>query len=390
MKYLPFFFLMAFLSFSSCQTKPEMVGLGIDSQYSIERMKLLVLHPQYEAQGYRWTQVNNDGIDSLLSTQRDLYFCAAKAGDYVVRLQLVDSLNPYMHEVHIRVWEEQVAYSPYLSDVYEYCPAPGQFVNEMPVYEEGDTEESMLQKVRDCIVGTQNSLITLGSYGGYVTFGFDHCVFNRPEQCDFAIYGNAYYDMSLDRLGGSSEPGIVMVALDINGNGLPDDPWYELAGSEYNNDSTIHQYEVVYYRQDTLSVDTMRQKGVLWKDSKGQYGYLQKNSYHSQGYFPAWLDTDTLLFRGTRLPANAEDLNDDGTRWVQYAYDWGYVDAHPNSQLEKISFDIAWAVDEKGQLVHLPAIHFVRVYTGVLQTCGWLGETSTELSKAVDLNLLEE
>ena len=61
-----------------------------------------------------------------------------------------------------------------------------------------------------------------------------------------------------------------------------------------------------------------------------------------------------------------------------------------NNKLDKISFDINWAVDENGKRVYLPGIHFVRVYTGVLQVCGWLGETSTELSKAVDLNLLEE
>ena len=359
---------------SSCQPKPEIVGLGIDSQYSIERMKLLVLHPQYESQAYRWTQLDVNGSDSLISSQRDLYFCTATPGDYTVRLQLIDSLNPYVHEVHIRV----------------FCPAPGQFVNKMPAYEDGDSEETMLQKVRECIVGTQNTLISLGSYGGYVTFGFDHCLVNMPGKLDFAIYGNAYYDASLDRLGGSSEPGIVMVAMDVNGNGIPDDPWYELAGSEYDNENTMHQYEVVYYRQDTLAVDTLRHKGVLWKDSNGKCGYLQKNSYHSQNYFPSWIDSDTLLYQGTRLPDNAEDYYGNGSRWVLYAYDWGYADAHPNNKLDKISFDINWAVDENGQHVYLPGIHFVRVYTGVLQVCGWLGETSTELSKAADLNLLEE
>lgn len=387
-KFFPFLFLL--LCLSACQTNPSILGLGIDSQYTIERMKLLVLRPQYEASGYRWTQVDSAGKDSLISMQRDLYFCASEPGDYTLRLQLIDSLNPYYHEVHIKVWEEQVAYSPYIADVYEYNPAPGQFINKIPAYEDGDTGKTLLQKARECIVGTQNTLISLGAFGGYVTFGFDHCVVNTPGKNDFAIYGNAYYDASLDRLGGSSEPGIVMVSLDVNGNGVPDDPWYELAGSEYHNEKTIHGYEVVYYRPDTLSADTLRHKGVLWKDSQGEYGYLQKNSYHSQSYFPAWVTSDSIVFKGTRLPDNAEDFYGNGSRWVLYAYDWGYVDAHPNSELEKVSFDISWAVDENGQQVSLPGIHFVRVYTGVLQTCGWLGETSTELSKAMDLNLMEE
>ena len=37
--------------------------------------------------------------------------------------------------------------------------------------------------------------------------------------------------------------------------------------------------------------------------------------------------------------------------------------------------------------VALPGIDFVRVQTGINQYCGWIGETSTELSKAVDLHI---
>ena len=40
----------------------------------------------------------------------------------------------------------------------------------------------------------------------------------------FAIQGNAFDS--------SNEPGIVWVMQDVNGNGLPDDEWYELRGSE--------------------------------------------------------------------------------------------------------------------------------------------------------------
>ena len=38
------------------------------------------------------------------------------------------------------------AASPFVSKVYEYRPAPGQFVNELPEYESGDTYQSMLEK----------------------------------------------------------------------------------------------------------------------------------------------------------------------------------------------------------------------------------------------------
>ena len=37
------------------------------------------------------------------------------------------------------------AASPYLSRVYDYCPAPGQFINELPEYEAGDTRATILE-----------------------------------------------------------------------------------------------------------------------------------------------------------------------------------------------------------------------------------------------------
>lgn len=42
--------------------------------------------------------------------------------------------------------QEDIEYSPYLSKVYDFCPAPGQFVNTMPEYEEGDTKETILKR----------------------------------------------------------------------------------------------------------------------------------------------------------------------------------------------------------------------------------------------------
>ena len=72
-------------------------------------------------------------------------------------------------------------------------------------------------------------MVSLGGWGGYITFGFDHPVENK-DGYDLQILGNAFY-MSGSTEYGSSEPGIVLVSRDENGNGLPDDKWFELKGS---------------------------------------------------------------------------------------------------------------------------------------------------------------
>ena len=396
------FLVVAVAALSGCRPEIPMVNLGIDEVYAVARMKALVLHPEFDGEAYIWSMKGVDGQDSVASTERDFVFCSAVEGDFRVKLRIVDSENPVEHETFIRVWEEEVAYSRYITKVYEYRPAPGQFVNSMPEYEEGDTEADMLKKVEESISGTNDVMVSLGAYGGYVTFGFDHSVVNVPGEYDFRIYGNAFYAAETPNpdnpdSGGSSEPGIVMVSFDRNRNGLPDDEWYELAGSEYRNSETRHGYTITYYRPDPdkepvpdPNVSAVTDKTYIrWTDSGGRTGYVERNSYHPQDYFPAWIADGELTFTGTKLPDNAVDESGNGTYYVLYAYDWGYADCHPNDAADKSSFNIEWAVDADGNPVHLPCIDFIRVYTGVNQSCGWLGETSTEISRAEDLHVEE-
>ena len=387
------------LSIVSCE-QPDipMVGLGIDDTYAIERMRTLILHPEYEGDTYEWRLISSplaSSPDSLIASNRDLIFCQKDTGTYFLRLNIIDQQNPITHLFKVVVWDEQVAYSPYISKVLEYNPAPGQFINTMPQYEEGDTYASMLQKVEESIAGTNRTLISLGAWGGYVTFAFDHSVVNTPNQSDFLIEGNSFYASATSK-GGSSEPGIVMVSIDINQNGLPDDPFYQLAGSEYATPSTQHQYSLTYYRTSANHTPQPDKKNSLtdstyirWKDNQNQSGYLHKNTFHTQEYFPQWLKDSTLTFVGSRLPDNAYDPNGKGAYWVQQPFEYGYADCHPNDSIARCSFDIEWAVTNDGKPIHLPCVDFVRVYTGVFQQCGWTGEISTEISHARDLNIKE-
>lgn len=267
---------------------------------------------------------------------------------------------------------EYEGYSKYIKAVDEYVPAPGQFINTLPKYEEGDDAAAMAAKCTAAIADNKNDMITLGAYGGYVTFHFDHSVANVKGQRDLYIKGNAFE--------GSAEPGIVMVSKDVNGNGLPDDPWYELSGS-----ADVDEPEnVVYGYEITYTMDAMN--NVPWTDNQGASGTVERNSFHKQEYFPLWLSSP-LTFKGTLLPKNAVDQSGNGTRWVLSSFRYGYVDNLANSDIEGNSFDISWAVDADRKPVELDAVDFVRVYCAENQMAGWLGETSTEVCGAEDLHL---
>ncbi len=289
--------------------------------------------------------------------------------------------------------------SKYITKVYDFVPAPGQFVNEIPEWEEGDTRESILAKVNEQLVGygsNSDGMISLGAFGGYVVFGFDHPVVNVAGVADFKIYGNTAYDVSKKEYA-SSEPGIVMVSVDENQNGEPDDAWYELAGSEYDDATTMKRCKIVYYKPsadraqnadpDPNDMAIIDKTYIRWtsNDPDAPEGYVKRNTTHTENsYWPNWVDDATMEFECTRIASRMENIATMGKRFAAKPHDWGYADDIPNADVS--GFDIGWAVDADGNSVHLPKIDFIKVYTAVNQENGWIGEMSTEIVGAEDLH----
>ena len=266
------------------------------------------------------------------------------------------------YELHEDTTSHPLALSPFIHKVYEYVPATGQFVNELPKYEVGDDAASMCRKCEQSIAHNAGGLVSLGGWGGYITFGFDHPIDNKDGR-DIQILGNAFY-MAGSTEYGSSEPGIVLVCRDENNNGLPDDTWYELKGCLYDDPNTLHAQTITYTRE----ADTIH------------------NSYHQHPYYPQWLKESSLTFTGSILPSQTASINGQN---VQRILEYGYVDNKPNNDIEGSSFDLSWAVDEKGNPIVLQSVDFVRVYTAVNQPDGPTGEISTEIAGAKDLHLTE-
>ena len=250
--------------------------------------------------------------------------------------------------------------SKYIYKVYDYLPGMGQFVNELPKYETGDDAAAMIAKCEQALVNNAGGLVSLGGWGGYITFGFDHPVENL-EGRDIQILGNAFY-MAGSTEYGSSEPGIVLVSRDDNQNGVPDDTWYELKGCLYDDPTTDHTFTRTYTRtSDTL-----------------------QNPFHQHPYYPQWLSEDAYMLSGTRLAPQTEEINGQN---VQRILDYGYVDNKPNTDIEGTSFDISWAVDTNGNTVSLPTIDFIRVYNASDEVLNTTGELSTEIKGAIDLHI---
>ena len=360
---------------------------------------------------YSWT-LDGESIPG----GKTLEYMFPVGGEYELVLTARQEKRKFSYTFFVKVGFGNVPSLPsgataYITKIFDFMPAVGQFTNALPKYDEGDTQEIMNAKVLAAIGNNKKGMISLGGFGGYVTVGFDHTIENKPGLRDFRVLANAFYAAANPNpeapVGGSCEPGVIMVAYDKNQNGLPDDDeWYEIAGSahedptreawyamavENGNDVNLYtNYEITYYRP-AKEPETAEEKEqyIRWEDNKGNSGYKIKNVYHNQSYFPQWFEGDKLTFHGTCLPQNGIDESGQGNYYVLYKFRYGYADNETNTNVES-SIDIDWAVNNKGQKVNLPGVDFVKIYTGVNQENGWLGECSTEITSVEDLHVLGE
>jgi len=268
-----------------------------------------------------------------------------------------------------------------VSRVYDFTPAPGQYVNEN--YTATTMEEACTYAAARMQEGVY---VSLGGFGGSVTVGFDHSIDNDGDY-NFAIKEASYTNYS--------EPGIVWVMQDENGDGLPNDTWYELKGSEYGLDCTVQDYAVTYYRPEAPG------QPVAWTDNHGGSGTIDYLiSFHKQDYYyPLWVTEDRYTLRGSRLEARNYDQSGRGVLWINPDYGWGYADNHSETDMlpERATgetkgwnhFRISDAVTFDGLPANLQYIDFIKVQTGLNTKSGWLGEVSTEVMDFVDFNLVK-
>ena len=349
---------------------------------------------EVEGVAYAWSV---EGAEEVISEESSLTFVAESAGEY--RITATATAERGTGEVTITrnfvvtayeegVYRREINASSQAdwNRVYEYTPAPGQFINELKTGGFDGTQttpETAIAYAEERM--REVNWVSLGGFGGYIIVGFDHSIENSGDY-DLGILGNSF--------SGSSEPGIVWVMQDENGNGEPDDTWYELAGSETGKETTIQNYAVTYYRPSGAGMP------VQWTDNLGNHGevdYLAQ--FHRQDYYyPLWIEEDSYTLTGTCLEPRNYDASGNGSYWVNVEYDWGYADnfspvdrlteeENAGAEANANHFKISNAIDFECEPIHLDYIDFVKVQVGVNTKSGWLGEVSTEVFGFYDYNM---
>lgn len=269
----------------------------------------------------------------------------------------------------------------YVTKVFDYLPAPGQFVNEAAWGK---------YATRNNVIGESSSGVSLGGWGGYIIVGFDQPIVNRPENpygVDFTVVGNAMANWS--------EPAAVMVMQDLNGNGLPDDgEWYELAGSEYHFRNTKKNMTMTYINPKYDVRYT-----VPFYTNYGTVGALLTNQFHNHSYYPDPIDfninPDSVTYSGTFTPYLLDKSKRGYIQTIKLPL-FGYADSKVSNPTptkprnpyftdangaSADGFDLSWAVDRNGNPVQLDSVHFVKIYSTAQEDAGWLGEVSPEVLK---------
>lgn len=350
------------------------------TDYGISAGRSLLLRPldiEYPFDAvYTWSV---DGTEVQSGESSEYVFDLTAEGSYTVSVTMRNSYTAASQDLTVTVLPAEGTYfraadassNASISKVYEYTPAPGQFINDGVTL---TTQEEACSYAFERL--SQGQFVSLGAFGGYLIAGFDHSVESSTDGgFDLQITGNAHSS--------SSEPGIIWVSQDENGNGLPDDTWYELRGSEYGKPETWQDYAVTYYRPSSNGTS------IEWTDNRGSSGTVDYiPAYHSQEtYFPLWITADSYTLRGTRLEDRLVDENGNGSLWIGHPFDWGYADNWSGTDPDIDKFRISDAVRWDGEPADLTYIDFVKIQCGVQAKGGWTGEQSTELTLIRDLHI---
>ena len=293
-----------------------------------------------------------------------------------------------------------VAESPFATRVIDYAPAPGQFVNDLNF---NDPARALGPPVGGGTSQPNNeSIVTLGGFGGSITLGFDQTVLDDPRNrfgLDAIVFGNAYW------VGGNrdrhwAECATIEISLDANVNGLADDPWYLIPGSHIAN-AQVTPTEVVW--DDDVNDATYPPSVSSWLPT-GASGEWTTSAYElpASVFGPIVVVNPAAGTGAEAIFGYAEysptlvlgDLDGDGAVDDPLLLPEEFYTAPDDPFASGITpgsgggdgFDIVWAIDaSSGEPAGLPGFDFIRITTAVNSVSPVIGEHSAEIDAVSDV-----
>ncbi len=252
--------------------------------------------------------------------------------------------------------------------------------------------------------GNNTKAVTLGGFGGSITLAFDHTVRDDPHNprgLDFIVFGNAFWPGN-DPNQRWAEPATIEISLDVNRNGLADDPWYLIPGTHLPDPPAAWQLQTW---DDNTSDNTFPPAFESWIPP-GETGVWQTFAFRlpadpfessivlenpngpfatDEGIF-GYADCSPTLILGD---LDADNTIDDATITPEQFYttpdDPFTVGIDPGSGGGD-AFDIAWAVDPAtGQPANLRGFDFIRITNATNIILGPFGERSAEVCAVADV-----
>ena len=335
------------LAFAGCsKDDPEPLSIeGLASQYETPNCKVLEIKPTIAngtAAKYKWSCG-----DSIYSTDDVFTFITAEVGKKDFVLTVTDA-GEKVYTANFAINVTDGGYKNIQTSVIEYDPTPYWYINTYVI--KNRNKAAVIKELNDMLKAGKmfkeidmkkvfRRGLPIGCMGGSAVLGFDHTIVNVPGEDDFKM------EASPDGM-----TGVVYVAYDKNRNGLPDeDEWYELKGDNYGNEkvetlNAFVTYSSVVYLQDFDCFE------IHYKDDLDELSLMTGIAcfpgYDEQGNFmkgSGWREPPfTINYK--RVFANEDNK--------------GYVCAFKNA------FNIANAVDQKGNSVNLPGIDFIKIVVG--------------------------
>ncbi len=254
------------------------------------------------------------------------------------------------------------AEDPWADEVLDYSPVE-------PVNVGFDTPEKAVGPPvgAGTITPGNSSLACLGVQGGSITLEFNTPVTNDPRNpmgLDCIVYGNACF------AGGDAgvkwqEPALIEISEDKNGNGLPDDVWFLIPGSEDfryapSPDRTEPPGETNDTDPENIMAGTIENPNLLDADPGN--------------------DTDEYYWGYAELNPTMRKYLDNYVR----PDDPFHVGIDPRSGGGD-AFDIEWAVDQDGNAADIEQFHFIRFRAFIDREYGTLGYATPEIDAVADV-----